>query len=396
MLSSVIVVVIMAPLTIAFVRSHPRHLEQPWPLPPANGQWTTTPDLAAPGNVLNADAAAVWTGSEVVVVGAFVTVEATGDPANAGSLGESAAFSPSTNAWRTLPSPPIDSAWIAAAWTGHEVFAFGYVHSAVGPDDFRGRFVTLTGFAMDPTVGKWRALSPAPPRAAAGFGGAAAVGSDVILAARDGSYLAYHPASDKWDTLPASGGAGGGDASLAPVPTPGGFVAVRTDTSDAVGPTSTVVSFDASAGSWHDLPSASSRPDVLATSGSLVVSLDGDSLNVFDIDHPDAPLEGGPIWPSDLHTSPDTAISATSPDALFVWGQGAARSATDVPVVLPTLDGAMFDLESWIWRRMPELPGDPQEHTQGWGIWAGDRVFTWWGGGTTSAPVLRGAWWIPG
>jgi hypothetical protein len=85
-------------------------------------------------------AAAVWTGSEVVVWGGSF-----GDV----TVSDAAAYNPATDTWRTLPPAPIAVANYAdgsAVWTGDRVVVFAGASAA----------------AYDPKANRWRALPPEP------------------------------------------------------------------------------------------------------------------------------------------------------------------------------------------------------------------------------------------
>jgi hypothetical protein len=83
---------------------------------PADGSWIPVSSIHAPPNRF--DHAAVWTGSEMLVLGG----------ANlAGDLSDSAAYDPATGEWRSLSSAgsPLARSQLAAVWADTEVMVFG-------------------------------------------------------------------------------------------------------------------------------------------------------------------------------------------------------------------------------------------------------------------------------
>lgn len=153
-----------------------------------------------------AEAAVVWTGSEVIVWGGHgleITTTAQGNPSfdytgDVRVVG--AAYDPATDTWRTLAGAPIDArVGAAAVWTGSEMVVWGGLtpdRERVGPD----------GAAYDPDTDTWRAIAPAPlstrvPAAHAWTGTEMIVwgigGRGTALA--DGA--AYNPDTDTWRAI---------------------------------------------------------------------------------------------------------------------------------------------------------------------------------------------------
>jgi N-acetylneuraminic acid mutarotase len=85
---------------------------------PAADRWEKLTAPPLPGLVVPA---LIWTGREVVVLGAPFTGGTDANPSPPG-----AAFDPVTNAWRTLPSSELSPrSGQAVAWTGKELLAWG-------------------------------------------------------------------------------------------------------------------------------------------------------------------------------------------------------------------------------------------------------------------------------
>jgi hypothetical protein len=162
---------------------------------PATDTWDPLPD--APGD-LPIFGDAVWTGTELVVVGA-------GEGSGAAAPDEMTvlALDPAAGTWRSLPAPPQGVVGNpVVAWTGSEVVVGGGVdHAAAGPQ----RLVETS--ALDPAAGTWRSLSPAPVaftgderyREVVVDGRVAAFATDDP----DGRMLLLDPAAGTWAYGPA-------------------------------------------------------------------------------------------------------------------------------------------------------------------------------------------------
>lgn len=105
---------------------------------PATDRWRT---LAYAPRRLN-HVTGVWTGREVVLVGA----ESDGD--NQDQAGTAAiAFDPASMAWRELPAPPLSPQASTVAWTGEELVAWDYLLQAatLDPEDGDRRELPAVG-----------------------------------------------------------------------------------------------------------------------------------------------------------------------------------------------------------------------------------------------------------
>ena len=117
---------------------------------PAAKAWRTVASLPAPRQ----DAAAVWDGSEMLVVGGS-------------SIGAAAthwyrrglSFDPSTNRWQQLPPMAYPRSGAAAVWTGSQMLVWG------GGTVASGRTVPPPhGEAFDPATNRWSPLPMSPLR----------------------------------------------------------------------------------------------------------------------------------------------------------------------------------------------------------------------------------------
>ncbi len=151
---------------------------------PATDAWRPLPTNGAPSPRYNA--AVVWTGTELLIWGGYgITREANGD------LGDGAAYSPATDAWRPLPTngTPSPRSPKVAVWTGTELVVWG---SDRGASD---------GAAYNPAANAWRPLPTvgAPPGGypASGVWG----GTDLLVWVGGGVGARYTPATNTWAPL---------------------------------------------------------------------------------------------------------------------------------------------------------------------------------------------------
>ncbi len=163
-------------------------------LNPISGETASIPDAPiAP----RANAAAAWTGQELLIWGGW----SEGPP----FFDDGAAFDPTTDTWRTLPPAPISARVPLSAWTGTEWILWG---TGVRVDDR-----PLDGAAYDPTTNTWRPIAEGPTE----FTDATAMwtGKEFVVmgaALHGGNFpetqtavaAAYVPATDEWRELPAS------------------------------------------------------------------------------------------------------------------------------------------------------------------------------------------------
>jgi hypothetical protein len=175
---------------------------------PATDTWTTgaTPD------VLGADAVAVWTGTEVLVVASVDSDPAT----DAYDDVVVRAYDPATDTWRNLPWGLSGTArsFSAVVWTGDRLFVGGGLTFG-GEEEARAREAAL----LDPATGTWTPTTPAPTGIFGPEQMTAVWSGDrvVIVGAGEGgaplavpgpaAALTYDPATDTW----SEGGTAPGD-----------------------------------------------------------------------------------------------------------------------------------------------------------------------------------------
>jgi hypothetical protein len=118
---------------------------------PAANTWTPIPALA--GGAIAPEAAAAWTGSELIIWSTTTNKQGR-------SIGNTAsAYNPRSKRWRTLPPAPITPRQLAAVvWAGDRLLVWGGVRQLPGgklayPDD---------GAAYHPRSDRWEPLAKAP------------------------------------------------------------------------------------------------------------------------------------------------------------------------------------------------------------------------------------------
>jgi hypothetical protein len=118
---------------------------------PAANTWTPIPALA--GGAIAPEAAAAWTGSELLIWSATTSKDGRSTSNTAST------YNPHTKRWRTLPAAPITPRRLAAAvWAGDRLLVWGGIQNVAAdklayPDD---------GAAYDPRSNRWQPLAKAP------------------------------------------------------------------------------------------------------------------------------------------------------------------------------------------------------------------------------------------
>jgi len=231
----------------------------------AAGRWTAGRTAPVPART---GATVAWTGREVLVVGGAF---ATGGGVSLDAAREGAAYDPAADRWRELtPFPLAPRREAAAAWTGRELVVWG----GVGREGVLGDGAAYDPAADS---WRELAPSPLSPRGGAGavWTGAEVLvlgGGDLAAGLADGA--AYDPAADTWRPVPAAprplGPPAGpvlGDGSVRLAWTGDRAVAVPPSTpftETAAGP----LAFAPAAGAWSELPPFGPVVQVLAVAGT--------------------------------------------------------------------------------------------------------------------------------
>jgi hypothetical protein len=166
---------------------------------PATDRWRQLPRSPLSNRTWSIQA---WTGKQLLVI--------SGSCGRAGEIRcqDGAAYDPAADTWTPIPAPAggAIAPEAAAAWTGSELVVWS------ATTDRQGRSIANTASAYNPSSRRWRTLPPAPiaPRRLAAlvwagdrllvWGGLQNVGADKLAYPDDGA--AYDPRSDRWRPLP--------------------------------------------------------------------------------------------------------------------------------------------------------------------------------------------------
>lgn len=167
---------------------------------PATERWRPLPD--APFQLTD-KSIAVWTGTELLVVGGAVPT----GPGTAEWTSQAAAYAPQRNLWRRLPPAPLRPRWNAfSAWTGTRLLVWGGAAVVPGIEDVS---ILGDGASYDAAAGSWQPISQSPrPTGARGpsvwtgdrwlLGG----GENGTDGGTDHGWVEYDPRTDGWRRLP--------------------------------------------------------------------------------------------------------------------------------------------------------------------------------------------------
>ncbi len=263
-------------------------------------------------------APAVWTGSEMIVVGGELRSPRGQAETPGGTAGvNAAAYRPSIDAWRIIPQSPIVPT--VAVWTGDRVVVFSGANGA----------------SYDPDANAWHRLPPIPAHVLAGFEVRRPLGTPLAVAAGAGRVLVW----SEWFATRTTGpgeteGTGGSD----------------------------VLRYDEATDGWTEL---SAGPDAIGVPAQAFWT--GDRVLVRgDMSVPGASGKG-PLPEVSALYDPDTGrATMLPPDALnannfagagftSVWtGRALMSLAPGVPPTLQTNVSA-YDEASNTWRMLPGL-----------------------------------------
>lgn len=370
--------------------------------------WTRPPDLPYSDRWLGADAPAVWTGRELLVVGGLTEALPPGAemPMSEGlTLLETPAFDPATSSWRTLPAPPVRMGGPAhAVWTGTEVLVVSSSGFAVGPgtedggstspcSDTTGAVITVA--SLDPAAGTWTVRSE-PTVQAGRVSDLVWDGTRAWLAFDDACVLGYDPAADTYAT-PIAPDADEVRSVTAEVSTPTWVESAALAGSELLLSFTDVVGLlavDLISGAARDVGAPPFRPaDTIAT-GAGVVRIYGPSERAAVLAAGTGSwreLEKPPLGPRNLVSRP----SWTGTQVL-VWGGSEIKAGRSDPLAEGywQTDGALLDPVAGTWSA---IPAGPDVGPMARSAWAGDRLVVWSGGNAFGSPdgVIQAAVWQP-
>ena len=342
-------------------------------------------------------AAHVWTGSQLLIWGGENCAGAACPTFRAPHLADGAAYTPSADAWRKLPSSPLSArAPAATTWTGTEMVVWG----GVDADAF-----FADGAAYDPARDRWRpvAAGPLAPR-----NGVSSVwtgrellvwgGGNLDAAFLDGA--AYDPGADRWRTIaegPLSRRSGAVTAwtGREMVVWGGVDVAAGVELRDGA-------AYDADANRWRTIAASplAGRDDAASVwTGRELLVWGGNTVGGGGLLDDGAAYDpGSDLWRpmADAPLTPRTAPAAVwSGRELVLWGGIGLPGAVDSgpldriieprTVLVPLDDGAAYDPATDRWRALEPVPllgrGFPIA------VWDGEGMLMWGGLVVVSSPA---------
>ena len=144
---------------------------------PATDTWRAIADAPYPINW----GSVVWTGKEMIVLGASVHAGNRADTASAVGM----AYDPASDTWRDLPSTDLNTNGTFATWANDELFAFDYTNQVR---------------AYDPLTNAWRHL-PAPPTASGEAWPEFAAAGHEVFASTFGGTAVFDLQKETWRTV---------------------------------------------------------------------------------------------------------------------------------------------------------------------------------------------------
>ncbi len=285
---------------------------------------------------------AVWTGTQMLVVGGLPTTEGDPDfPVEPDVAGW--AYTPDSGAWSEVPAAPIAPRTLhSVVWTGDELIVWGGMDATTDDGSLYRTTMYADGAAWNPTTQTWRTLAPSPLAGRAQHG---AVWTDTTMAVLGGGATdrfegefgwqraladgaSYDPATDSWSAVQSLPGAG--PAALS-VWTGEHRLAVQ----------------------WNGDVDGYSRGEERGG-----VAWDPDTTEVLDITKPELGA-----W-REFRT-----IGAYAPelDAILTWGGGCGEGCNQSHA-----DGALYDMPSGTWRVLAAAPIGGRNDALG--VWTGEQL----------------------
>jgi hypothetical protein len=267
---------------------------------PVTGRWRRLPSSRLLA-VHDGFRVMAWTGRELIGWGGGCCGDAFDD---------GVAYSPATNRWRALPRAPLTPGGSTGAWTGRELVV---ISANASPDGKPYPARLARAAAYDPAANTWRRV-PTPPS----LGGTAVwTGSELLLVgagADSRALLSYVPDANRWWRLSAlpSGRFGSAVAwTGTKLLVWGGYESAAADGYPAVPPHGLL--YEPSTGKWSPLPQAP-----LAGRYRPAGAWTGHSLIVWGGTNPARPLGTGTLSYTDgaLYTPPPPVIHSGG------WGCG--------------------------------------------------------------------------
>jgi hypothetical protein len=283
------------------------------------GGWTVTAPLPLDGATLSGvDRPVVWTGEEFLLPGALAATSLDG----AALFGESVAYRPDGGGWRHVSAPPVDLTDRAqAVWTGTELVVLG-----TSLADFDSNGAQIEGAAYDPFADHWRTITPSPPGLS--LTGPARVsfsnpmpmddgighmqtndGPTIVMWSPGQAVVTYDPKADTWDTRTGSGHAPDISGELSATMADGRLFVASSDGSQ-------VANFNPVSHGWAATPAVPFAPTELFGIGNREIAFDRTSGRIAVLD------SGATSWRvgDSLPEVGDRRAVAVSSGRLVVWG----------------------------------------------------------------------------
>ena len=336
-------------------------------LPATGGAWTKLPNSPLSTRYRPI---VVWTDNRLIVWGGEV------DSQSADMRNDGASYDPATRRWTMLPPAPISGRLAAAAvWTGTELVIWGG-YDDVGINHFH---VATSGAAYNPQTRTWRLL-PNSPLKGAHDAGIAWTGTEVVIVDGQPALMtntvrsvrqaaSWNPSTDRWRTLPRQ-----------PAGTPAAFnVTVAHWAGDRLlvfhsydvgGDPSAVTadSYDPGSNSWthlHKCDGAGYVVNAYDLDGQVLVPPFGDaSAFLYSPQHN--------TWTPTAAVPLSTDVSALTPDGRLLILTGSLEGYDIKPG-----DSALWDPRTDTWAKSPRLPVNVGDETVA--VQASNAVLIWTG-----------------
>ncbi len=336
---------------------------------PVANTWSATNSTGPHVPAARAHHAAVWTGSDMIVVG--------------GNVPGGARYNPVTNIWTLISTTNMPTAGEASVWTGSHMIVWGGTAGDGGNQYVRDG----TGSRFDPVTGIWTpmSLNPGMPPAAASTR-AVWTGSELIVSGYGTGR--YDPSTDSWSPVATTG---------QPSARNGHFVVWTGREMIAWGGypgTNSGARYDPALDSWQPTSTGSNLPSarwvgIAAWMGKEMIVWGGlttgfVSLNTggrYDpVTNTWTPTSTGPNVPA----ARDYFDGAWTGAELIVWG-GESNTTAGMNT------GGVYDPAADTWRPTSitsATPGARKFHTS---VWTGSELIVW-GGYVTALPLEGGSY----
>ena len=375
---------------------------------PAHWDATATFEVPAGRNV-SPSRAPVWTGTEVLLIGALIQLH---NQDGTTRMGETLAYNPSTDAWRVIAAPPAEllggagyggffgeSGRPSVAWTGTEAVMFvrpvGTAEMAAPP--------AAVVMALDPSTGVWRTITTVPPgkelSATRGYQDVVWTGSKLLVINEgfDPSILIVDPTTGERTEITQTTG-------MACTPNcwalPGygtsawnGHLMVMVGVHDEV---PVAIAFDPTTSSFRSIAPPPGPIATLYRVGDDLMGRSGAGWVVWRA----ASDSWTALPPRPAPIADSYAVTIGTATRLITWGGSRLVHLSGLPDPPTTISpepsgGATFDLATSSWQHIESSPDLPD-----WwlgGVWTGDRLFAWSGGVPEYQDIrtITGATWTP-